>query len=80
MTSSYLLQSYSEDGFYQIPGHFEHDGMILDGSKNKNHLDVIRNELEYSSEDVISVGFPKSGMSFTRWAPYTVKPLILAAP
>ena len=56
-------------GFYQLPGEYEYDGLVLNISKKREHLDYIRDELEYRSGDILSVGFPKSGRKLVHYNP-----------
>jgi len=62
---SKLDVSSSEDKvLYKLPGEYDYDGMVFQQAVNRESLRRLRDEVDFTKDDVISTGLPKTGSTW----------------
>jgi len=49
---------------YKLPGEYDYDGMVFQRAVNKESLRRLKDEVEFTKDDVISTGLPKTGSTW----------------
>lgn len=58
------VNSSMDKVLYKLPGEYDYDGMVFQRAVNRESLRRLREEVDFTKDDVISTGLPKTGSTW----------------